>query len=546
MPLFPFLGKDDFWESGNLPAPWSSERPSIYRFIQSNLRGQDHGLPDEAQDLPDEALVREVQSMGWVAGGLDGAFQHHAEGGNDRARAEALYKVLSEALSKGTEKNLKTLYELLRQDQLIDFIDPLIEVIIEEGRTDRTLPADRLHRLARWLALEAPDRGPVKFGIAMLGLVELEDTDDRPLFQTLGRHEEFTLYAVVSILGRYEDAERELFDLAKHVNGWGRIQIVERFSETQDPEIKAWLLREGFRNSVMYEYLAHTAATAGGLLQELKASDPDEDLLKGAGEILKALTSGGPAEDMDDYSEGAEATKLYLQHLDSRATELNDFLVAKALYEFAANTEADWDSRKANGWTAEHREAVLRLSGGIIARSEWREKAMSGLAGEDETAFWQARQVAEALGIDTWEHSFRRQVSGAGDEWFFLMQTEDLRRIDRVLQLAEDTIPLQEIATGPAEELGLGEDFTHHSAVDFIVQDLGRFPGKGWKLIEAALKSPVIRNRNMAMKALSDWGRERWPADARRVVEEAYRIVPDEEVKADLGRLKEGSPLGQD
>ena len=78
------------------------------------------------------------------------------------------------------------------------------------------------------------------------------------------------------------------------------------------------------------------------------------------------------------------------------------------------------------------------------------------------------------------------------------------------------------------------------------MQDLGRFPGKGWKLIEAALNSPVIRNRNMAMKALSDWGRQRWPADARRVVEEAFRNEPDEEVKADLGRLKEGLPLGLD
>ena len=546
MPLFPFLGKDDFWESGKLPAPWSAERPSIYRFIESHLSGSDLGLPDEAQDLPDESLIREAQSMGWVAGGMDGAFQHHAGGGNDRERAEALYRVLSEALSKGTEKDLKSLYELLRQDQLIDFIDPLIEVIVEEGRTDRALPADRLHRLARWLALEAPDRGPVKFGIAMLGLVELEDTDDRPLFQTLGRHEEFTLYAVVSILGRYDNAERELFDLAKHVNGWGRIQIVERFSETQDPEIKAWLLREGFRNSVMYEYLAYTAASAGGLLQELKAPNPDEELLKGAGEILHALVSGGPAEDMDNYSDGAEATKLYLQHLESRATELSDFRVAKALYEYAADSEADWDSLKLKGWTAEHREVILRLSDRIMGREDWREKAMSGLAGEDKTAFWQARQVAEALGIDTWEHSFRRQEGGAGDEWFFLMQTEDPQRIDRVLQLAEDTIPLEEVATGPAEELGLGEAFAHHSAVDFIVQDLGRFPGKGWKLIEAALKSPVIRNRNMAMKTLSDWGLEHWPADARRVVEEAYRIEPDEEVKADLGRLKEGLPLGLD
>jgi hypothetical protein len=44
-------------------------------------------------------------------------------------------------------------------------------------------------------------------------------------------------------------------------------------------------------------------------------------------------------------------------------------------------------------------------------------------------------------------------------------------------------------------------------ALDFILQDLRRFPGKGRPLIRAGLQSPVVRNRNMTVRALAAWGR---------------------------------------
>ncbi len=62
----------------------------------------------------------------------------------------------------------------------------------------------------------------------------------------------------------------------------------------ENPVIKRWLLREGFRNSVMYEYLAATCARAGGLLAALGDDDVDRELLTGAGEILQALIAGRP------------------------------------------------------------------------------------------------------------------------------------------------------------------------------------------------------------------------------------------------------------
>ena len=62
-----------------------------------------------------------------------------------------------------------------------------------------------------------------------------------------------------------------------------------------------WLLREGFRNEVMNEYLAHLAATTGDLYTALLDPEPDEALLDGAGGIIDALCAAGGAS-LDGYA----------------------------------------------------------------------------------------------------------------------------------------------------------------------------------------------------------------------------------------------------
>src|SRR5207248_2725531 len=118
---------------------------------------------------------------------------------------------------------------------------------------------------------------------------------DMEIFRTLGRHEEFTLFCAVGLANACDDGETQLWELAKHVDGWGRIHLVERLSKTENPEIKDWLLREGYKNSVMYEYLAYPCAVGGGLLAALEADEVDDDLLLSAAEIIQALITGGPA-----------------------------------------------------------------------------------------------------------------------------------------------------------------------------------------------------------------------------------------------------------
>jgi hypothetical protein len=125
------------------------------------------------------------------------------------------------------------------------------------------------------------------------------------------------------------------------------------------------------------------------------------------------------------------------------------------------------------------------------------------------------------------------------------MQTQDPTRIDRVLELAEKKIPLGDIATGPSDALGLGLKWASHSHLDFILQDLRRFPGKGWAFIRAGMRSPVVRNRHMALRALSSWDQKTWPSDAKVLLLDSLRDEPKEDVRDGIQTLLAGKKLEQ-
>jgi hypothetical protein len=360
---------------------------------------------------------------------------------------------------------------------------------------------------------------------------------------TLGRHEEFTLYAAVALSNiAGADAEPMLFDLAQHVDGWGRIQVVERLAETHDPRVKEWMLREGYRNSVMNEYLAYTCATAGGLRTELEKESVDPELLRGAGEIIQALITGGPAENMDDYADGAVVVERYLHHLGAEPRKIDELITVHHILRYL-DDKTGWKEREQRGWTPARRDSVRARAEAIRTLPHWKETVMAGLASDDPLVFAVADQGAKAVGIDTWNHHFARLESGKDDGWYYVMQTDDPARIERVIALAERVIPLDAIATGPADEMGLGPEWSSHSNLDWVLQDLRRFPGKGWPLIRAGIQSPVVRNRHMALRALSPWGKARWPSDAEVVLEKALGQEPDADLRKGIETLLSGKPI---
>lgn len=119
----------------------------------------------------------------------------------------------------------------------------------------------------------------------------------------------------------------------------------------------------------------------------------------------------------------------------------------------------------------------------------------------------------------------------------------DADRIRDVIALAERELPLSSIASGAADQIGLGPGFEDHNCLACIVQELGRFPGHGGKLIEAGLQSPSIRNRNMSLKALSEWGPDKWPEGMHGLLKKARVGEPNDDVRKRIEDVIAGKPL---
>lgn len=485
------------------PLPQIHERESIHAYIVARLT-KEHSLPEPQMPLPDEAPP-DPTTISFMAGARDGAFGHHGGGSDETDRAAALGNQLLKTAAKPTKRHLRKLYGALNDDAALDYVDPLIERLAH-----RRPPTTDIARIGTWLAAESPDRGPVKIGIALLGITGAQDG---ALIQELGAHEEFTLFSSVAFSNSRADPEPELFKLARAVTGWGRIHCIERLKDTKNEEIRRWILLDGFRNTVMYEYLAHIAATTGDLAGALAVESPGRDLLTAAGEIIQALLMGGPAEDIDEYNDAPAAIERYLGHMGDRASSVADFLTVSDIQSFLED-ENGWEARLAGLWSEQTRSELSQVTAEITGRDEWLGIVTTDLDSEDRQTFWRADQAARVLGIDTFDRHLKSIESNPLDgTWYQAWELADGQRAQLLAARAAVLLDLEAIASGPSTAIGLGPDFKPHAALGWSLQGIKDHPSVGSDLVAAALASPSIQNRNGAMNALEAWGQAHWSAE---------------------------------
>jgi len=513
-----------------LPAPWAPDAISLRdRIAQAvaSRAGDDAPIQLEPDTPHDPDTIR-------YADGLRDALFGGGEDTPSKTNARSLVAALGRLVRRPEAAAFRHFHDLLTDSDVLGVIDEFLPRVREQR-----LPPELVAGVARRVASQSPDLAAVKLAIGLLGACSTDR--DLDLVLELGRYEELTLYSAVAVTHMTHEIERPLWVLAQGVVGWGRIQVVRRLTDVRDPEIRAWLLREGYSNAIMVEETAYHCAAEGGLLEALRNDHPDEALLKGAGELIEALIDGGPAEDIDDYADGAEVCALYLGHMARRpASDLRAFLHAQAIRRFEGDADGPWPERERRGWTAARRLEIRTTASAYLGRPEWLPLAEAGLWQEAHRDYWPAAAVARALDVDVWPHHFRRQRDLGIDHWWELMQTSSEERVLQVLDLAHERLNLALVGSGPGTTLGLGPAYQDDSAVDFILQDLRRFPGLGWSLIEVGLRARTIRARNMAHRALAAWDRAQWPAEAEARLRTALAKEPDAEVAERIEALIAG------
>jgi len=510
---------------------------TVLEYVRAHLDPSGCGLIPEAGDLPGTARQGEIR---WAPGAADGVATHLTGRGRPDAAVDEIVKLMGRVIRRRFSPTaFGALYEQLRLPSALSYIDDLVSAVARSA-----LPRSGIHEIGRRIAVTGRHPEPVKTGIALLGISGgQEDTD---LLLTLGRHEELTLYCAVALANSSPDPESALWSLARSVDGWGRIQTVERLKETERDDIQDWLVRDGFRNQLMDEYLACVAATTGRLLDRLRRPDPDANLVRAARDIVTALIVGGPAEDIDDYPDAPGLLSLLITLMTVRAESLEDFNAIVGVAGFLRGDDG-WDERYQRGWTSQQRQEVLTACELILSRPQWPDRTAAGLQADDDRVFWAASRAARTLGIDTFDAHWRRLAADPlnGPGWYQVMQLADEQRITRIVALAEQELPLEAIAAGPAMTLGLGPKFAAENALGLILQDLGRFPGHGWNLVRAGLESQVVRVRNMATRTLNAWPRTAWPAAAPGALKKAAQAEPNEKTRAFMEQALAGEPVTQ-
>ncbi|GAB2568638.1 hypothetical protein [Nocardia heshunensis] len=467
-------------------------------------------------------------------------FTHHFTADNESAPATSLVADITEVIAAPSSDAMTVLHDRLAGCRALDIADDMVREL-----RGRELPTGELRSLARALAECGTRRNAVAVGIIILGVAG--DQRDRELLLTLGHLEDLTLYAAVALANTQPDRDSALHHLARNVDGWGRIHTVERLAGTQDPAIKAWLLREGFRNCIMNEYLAHLAATTGGLYHALLESDVDAELLDGAADIIDALVSwGGPAADIRHYPDALPVLGRFGELLDSAPPNLTRIGAAhglKFLLRKELPPELDWPPA-----------AVSRLRdhySALLSRSDWSDHVRSVLATPDsEFELNRALQCSESVGIDAYPYALARLRTGvrSGYTWQWVAKRTPAEDLGDFARLAQEQLPLDEIASGP---LPLGESRSLWLPDDHILEMvLARLDhasrAAGAPLLRAGIRGRTVRLRDVTINALERIYGPDLPADVREWVGAAAVIEPDDTVRDKLMKLLERALLDLD
>jgi hypothetical protein len=517
------------------PAAPRENRVSIYDHVLAHIPEDGPGLLPGGKRLPDDPEPDPNGEVTMAPGLMDEILERGTVVVNEQAAAASfrlIEGVLRHPLAPGP---YEALIEDLRGKENLGFLDPLLSRV-SQARFRR----EEIRDLALGLATRSSDRTPVKVGITLLGLCAT--IADRDILLSLGRHEEFTHYVGVALTNAFEDVEPLLWELAKVVESWGRINLVRQLASTRSPGIKAWILTQGNSDDFLAQFmLAYIAATTGELASALSAQEIDDVVYMAAGRILMnliAVRTNPTQKNIDDYPDGPEAIRRYLAHSARKQETLDGFAPLALIVDYLELRGGEEPSvmggteHRRNrqplpkGWTKKERERFATYARWILQRSAWRELIQDGLRSEDVRTFHLAEHAAGWLGDDTFPVILDRIRRSPTDDSVWTQATtraQDIGQWNEVLQAA-----IERLSRHDTREVRI---FPWWMLMN--LQEMQRFPGMGWPLVRTALEGPLVIERRFGLRGLS-WFLEdgwRWPTDADDMLDLMARSDPDQQTR---------------
>jgi hypothetical protein len=511
------------------PIEWRTEN-SLLQFISTHI--DINGRFAIAHDLPDKK--EEEGQLRFAPGAMD-AMLRNDDTAEAKTTVDQLTALLKQVATQADKTSGYAFYQLVTErDGVIGIIDDFLEKVLEE----QPPITPHLQVYITDLITKTGHRNAVKIGISLAGLSG--NTTVIPAIKTLALHDEFTLYAAVALLHLSKTPATDLWELAQKVDGWGKIHLVNRFADMElSPEMEDWLIREGYKNKIMYEYLAYSCATYGLLHDKLEAPIIDSGLFKAAGEIIVALINEGAAVGISQYEGASVAVEHFIRHAKEHAQDLSDFITLDSIKSFLTELVDDIGEHEKNGWTQDTLSNCLIDVAGLLNNGNWERLTKEALTSNDDHIYWDGKRAADILDMNIWDIFWQRLQQQPLDStsWYDVTWRANAKQADAVIDFALAHLPLAEYSTGPADELGLGEQFNKYHCLDYITTFLEDYPGKGEPLILASLHCPVTRNRNMALKALEKWTSQYWSQEILESVKKLSEIEPNKDTKKRIDKL---------
>ena len=280
----------------------------IFEIIADRLRQTEFKDDDIITLGKDFSLPSDEKGLRYVDGAKDGICAYHMGAAEiTKKDIEEINKVITLANTGDYDQADSVLEKLCERIRVVNFIDELQDCILD--RKDEI--EDKFYVYSLHLMTQSANIECVKVGMMIQELFTQSD-EVKGMVRTLGLSDEFTLYSVF-IMRNWENGNNEIMNIAKSVNGWGKVHAVH-YIEPDTEEIRQWLLTDAVSNDVMPAYSGWDCYKKADVEAVIKKDKLTYEELEGVLSIVDAILDEGPVLGISNIEDPKEVLLNVLNH----------------------------------------------------------------------------------------------------------------------------------------------------------------------------------------------------------------------------------------
>ena len=280
----------------------------IFEIIADRLRQTEFKDDDIITLGKDFSLPNDEEGLKYIDGAKDGICVYHMGAAEITQKdIEEINTVITLANTGDYDQADSVLEKLCERIRVVNFIDELQDCIL--ARKDEI--EDKFYIYSLHLMTQSANIECVKAGMTIQELFG-QSEEVKGMVRTLGLSDEFTLYSVF-IMRNWENGNTEIMNIAKSVNGWGKVHAVH-YIEPDTEEIKYWLLTGAVSNDVMPAYSGWDCYKKADVEAILKKDGLTYEELEGVLSIVDAMLDEGPVLGISNVENPKEILLAVLNH----------------------------------------------------------------------------------------------------------------------------------------------------------------------------------------------------------------------------------------